>query len=170
MIWDISGTPAPNFLGELKAVRAVRGGLRSVNRQRVPSLVGLAEQMDSGDGRSGWRPAVRVLLLERIGVVFGDEGAGSAVAHLLGLSPETDGWTTDERRARAASAAGYSRDYFRRGIESSYLDDLVVGLAALQLTEDAEVSVRTAIDGLARGTGAHDARFLQQALDCGLAP
>jgi hypothetical protein len=110
------------------------------------------------------------LLQQHIAEVFQEKEIQKAIGLLLGISTGTEGLSTEERRQLAAKAAGYAPSYFRRRLEREYLEELSGVLVAAHLAQSAEGSLRSAVDKLVRVTGANDASFVQQALDCGLAP
>jgi hypothetical protein len=154
----------------LTAVRGRRGGLQSVGKDRVPELVKLAERTDSRAASVRWRDAVRDLLSNRVEQALDSAATQEAVSLLLGLTPDTSGQTTERRRNRAAQALGYSSGYLRRSLERTYLEVLAVALASLNVAEAAEDTMRTAVDKLLSSAAVNGPRFVQQALDCGLAP
>ncbi|MGV1049196.1 MAG: hypothetical protein ACOYD4_11820 [Solirubrobacterales bacterium] len=139
-------------------------------RERVDVLVSVAQDSSPAPVEGGWRKAVRALLRQHAAEVFQEKNLQDAIGLLLGLSPGTEGLSTEERRQLAAQEAGFSPSYFGRRLERGYLEELSASLVAAHLAQGAEGSLRTAVDKLVRVTGADDAAFVQQALDCGLAP
>lgn len=167
---DISATPHADPLRLLKAIRGARGGMFGVARDQVEQLISLAHSGAVTPESTGWRRSVQTLLREVVAQTFGDSDTATAVSLLLGLEGRCQGMPTQARRCLAAEAVGYAPTYFRRRVENDYLEEVAASIESLQMTEAAEGSLRSAVEKLVGATGSKDPRFVQQALDCGLAP
>jgi hypothetical protein len=165
---------AKAVLGELKRVRAIRGGINQVDRKKVPTLNQIAtERTQHGVAlHPRWRQDVVKLVADAIAAAFDNSGQRKAMQALLAVD-QGSMLDAGERRTRAAAAVGYSPLYFGKSKEGDMMNDLarVISETAAEPT-DGGPDLRSNIDALlAQAQGVNsDSRIAELAITCGLVP